>query len=763
MTSWGLVDAFLATALAVVALLIAHAYRQRAQLYLWFRRLVGYFDWPAEGRDGTLWPLFWLSVASLFIEVMLIRWIGTEIRIFAYFQNLALIACFLGFGLGCLWSLRSKSLFFTLASLGVLVLLVLAPFATWRVLLTGLSDMLSLSPDAALWGPVQNLPAVTTVLLFEVSLVILTVFLLLVVVAMIPLGQWVGTYLDAAPDPVRAYTVNLAGSLLGIWALAGLALAWLRPEWWFVLALALVVVARRPGRRLGVAGLVVLLVTTAAFTAARAGKEPSYWSPYQKLQVESASDHQYLIKVNNTGYMTIANTTPEALAHAPRVAQTYYRESSYDAPFRFAKRVDRVLIVGAGAGNDASGALRHGAQRVDAVEIDPVIYYLGRTLHPDRPYQSPRVRVIQNDARAFLRRAQGEYDVIVFGLLDSHTQYSDYSNMRLDSFVYTEEAFRQAARLLQPDGILVVKFEVRPPWTWMGQRLFAMLERVFDRPPVVFYAAQLGPLLPATVFVASRDPGLWQRARQPELAQLISESLPDFPLTLRGAPAPTTDDWPYMYHRGHTVPVTYLTVSLLLVGLSVFLVRGSLEPKRASTWEFFFLGAGFLLLETQLVNRLALYFGTTWLVNCFALTTILLVLILANLYVARRPSSARRLRAFYLIVVFGLLANFLFPWDRLTMAASEVGWLLCGAFGLPLFFAGVIFTEKFRTSESKSATFGANIVGAVAGGLAQNLSYLLGMKFLLVIAAVFYFVAALSGELEPRRAAETAALGRVPV
>src|SRR5215813_3381738 len=50
---------------------------------------------------GGLVRLMLLSALILFVEMLLIRWVGTEIRIFAYVQNAILIACFLGLGLGC--------------------------------------------------------------------------------------------------------------------------------------------------------------------------------------------------------------------------------------------------------------------------------------------------------------------------------------------------------------------------------------------------------------------------------------------------------------------------------------------------------------------------------------------------------------------------------------------------------------------------------------------------------------------------------------
>ena len=119
--------------------------------------------------------------------------------------------------------------------------------------------------------------------------------------------------------------------------------------------------------------------------------------------------------------------------------------------------------MGAGTGNDVAASLRHESSSVDAVEIDPAILALGKRDHPERPYDSPRVSVQLNDARAFLKRTERRYDLILFGLLDSHTQLSDYSNMRIDNFVYTEESFREAKEHLKPTGVVFVKFQVNHP------------------------------------------------------------------------------------------------------------------------------------------------------------------------------------------------------------------------------------------------------------------------------------------------------------
>lgn len=339
-----------------------------------------------------------------------------------------------------------------------------------------------------------------------------------------------------------------------------------------------------------------------------------------------------------------------------------------------------------------------------------------------------------------MRQSHDKYDVILFGLLDSHTEFSGYSNMRVDNYVYTEESFRDARRLLNPDGILVLKFHVRPPWTWIGQRFYSMLGNIFPHPPLTYYAAQMGALASATVFIESDSPSLWENPGSQQAAFLHANP-PSFPLTAVNAPPPTTDDWPYVYHSGHSIPRAYFTVSAVILLMTLYLVGPAFKIKEGGAGQFFLLGAGFLLMETQLVSRLALYFGTTWLVNCIALSGILTVLLLSNLFVERRRPA--KLGLFYALLCAALLADYWIPWFSIPGSGTQIGILICIAYCIPFFFAGVIFTESFRRFQGGSRVFGANMLGAVAGGLAQNLSFIFGMKALLPIAVMIYAAAAL--------------------
>jgi len=106
------------------------------------------------------WRIFLVSVAALYLELVLIRWAGTEVRVFAYVQNLVLVTCFLGFGVGCLRSKQPSSVIQTLRDITLLVVIVSIPIVgyfgesnlsvVFGGLMFALSNLLTLTPDAAL-------------------------------------------------------------------------------------------------------------------------------------------------------------------------------------------------------------------------------------------------------------------------------------------------------------------------------------------------------------------------------------------------------------------------------------------------------------------------------------------------------------------------------------------------------------------------------------------------------------------------------------
>src|SRR5262249_17301489 len=145
------------------------------------------------------------------------------------------------------------------------------------------------------------------------------------------------------------------------------------------------------------------------------------WSPYYRIDYAAGSR---TIVVNLIGHQQMVSR--ESISPAYSLPYLLNRDSGRQ-PF------SQVLVIGAGSGNDISRALQWGAQRVDAVEIDPVIQQLGAVHHPDRPYADTRVFVHLTDGRNYLRSTNKQYDLVVYALVDSLVLHSSYSNLRLES------------------------------------------------------------------------------------------------------------------------------------------------------------------------------------------------------------------------------------------------------------------------------------------------------------------------------------------
>jgi spermidine synthase len=689
---------------------------------------------PAPGR-WNLATLFLASVLTLFTELALIRWIATEVRVFAYVKNLALLLCFLGFGLGCALARQSpRWLTATKALLG-LVVLVRSPWYSGAVM-ESLSRLLGAAPDIEMWATTTGRQWG----LFLLAAILTTVLLLLITCIFIPLGQTVSRQIELAPRTLYGYSWNLAGSLVGILAFFAVSWSGLPPGLWFMVVLAGMAIlqsARRDRIALALAIVPVVLLLFDPSTAHRF----NLWTPYQQISVDEITfpDGELMatnIRVNHAGYQTIVNLSHDFLTRHPELLKESEDENPYNLPFRFTKPNPRVLIVGSGTGNDVAAALRNQSGAVDAVEIDPTILKLGRR-HPERPYSDPRVFAHLTDARSYMKRASGPYDLILFGLLDSHTQLSDYSNMRIDNFVYTEESFREARALLSPDGLVFIKFYVNHPW--LGRRLDDMLTHTFGKAPVVFVAASSYGTS-ATCFAISPS-GQVQASlvRDSRLRGFVERGRPSF-LDLPAIPV-TTDDWPYLYQKEHSIPGAFFSVSVLVVLLALaFYLEIPEARSRIPSLFFFSMGAGFLLLETQVVSRLALYFGTTWQVNGIVIAAVLAALLVANYVTEKRRNPWPRSWMLALLLL-SIAFVYLFPFNYLPLPAATVGLIAAAIFGVPVFFAGLLFASEFRAADSPGAALGANMLGAVVGGLLENLSLIIGMKALVLVAACLYALA----------------------
>jgi len=156
------------------------------------------------------------------------------------------------------------------------------------------------------------------------------------------------------------------------------------------------------------------------------------------------------------------------------------------------------------------------------------------------------------------------------------------------------------------------------------------------------------------------------------------------------------------------------------------------------------MGAAFLLLETKNVVQFALLFGTTWFVNALVFFGIL-VSIYAAVEIARRV-RVRAPAPLYVALFATLALTWIVPPDSLFALSLPLRFGAAATLAFaPILLANLVFAERFRDVGSSTIAFGANLLGAMVGGVLEYSSLIIGYQSLLPIVAGLYAFAFLLG------------------
>jgi SAM-dependent methyltransferase len=626
----------------------------------------------------------------LFLELALIRWIGSNVLYLSYFSNFILLASFLGIGLGFLRANAARDLFgFAPIALATLVAFV-------RVFPVEIDRSGTELIFFGALGTRSGLPPFVT----------LPLLFLGVATVMALVGEGVARTFRRFP-PLEAYRLDILGSLAGIVAFSILAFLEAPPVVWGAIVAAVLLLLIRGRLAPWQAPVIALMLTLLGLESV---VPTDSWSPYYKVRLNPHPSGAVTLLVNGIPHQTI-DLAQRRLAAVP----------IYGLPYQYTRATpNRVLIVGAGTGDDVAIALRLGAQHVDAVEIDPRIHAIGVQRNPDHAFQDSRVTSYVNDGRAFLEQTTRRYDLILFALPDSLTLVAGQSSLRLESYLFTVEAMQAARAHLAPDGAFGEYNYYREQW--LVDRLAGTLQQVYGHPPCVDSTGQLGRLAllmaspsPATL----KCPTLWRPAGV--------------------TPAPATDDYPFLYLQQRTIPGFYLLTLALILAAALLLVRagaGALRPM-GRYLDLFCMGAAFLLLETKNVVQFALLFGTTWLVNSLVFVGILLAVYLA-IEIARRFDLGPPWRL-YLALLVALGVAWLVPPSLLLSLPVVPRFVLAIVVAFaPVFLANLVFASRFRDVAASNLAFATNLLGAMLGGVLEYASLVTGYRALLIVIALLY-------------------------
>lgn len=642
------------------------------------------------------------SGLMLFLELALIRWLGSNVVHLSYFSNFVLLGSFLGIGLGFLISKRSWSVL--PAAPIILAVLVIFTFLE-PVTIDRAGDQIIYFTSLSTTGP----PA---------WLVLPLIFVLVAAVLAGP-AEVVGRCFGHL-RPLTAYRWDLIGSLIGI--LSFTLMSFLRAPsvvWGIVVTIGFVLLINKWPRYLaGAAGLAMiaaLLVETLSPGIS--------WSPYYKIQ----TDDRVVAGIGLTDISV--NGVPHQIMRSAQ--QRLLEEPQYGFPYERSpgNPLNNVLIIGAGSGSDVAIALSKGAKHIDAVDIDPRIMDIGVEKNPDHPYQDPRVTRHVNDGRAFLETTDTKYDLILFALPDSLALVTGASQIRLESYLFTEQALTSARDHLTDDGVFSMYNYYREDW--LIDRLAGTAAAAFGHTPCVDLPGGGQAVVTAALNEPNQSCGA---AYVPASTTVI---------------APATDDRPFLYFEGGAIPAIYLwtLAGILLISLiSVRILGGPFRAMRPYA-DLFFMGAAFLLLETKNIATFALLFGTTWVVNAMVFAGVLVIVLAA-------VETTRRFRTPPLPVVFAGIAvslavcYFVQPDWLLTLPFIPRLFVAILLAFVPIYLANVAFSKRFGASDDSKSAFGLNLLGAMLGGCLEYMALLTGYRNLLLLVAALYLCAFL---LAPRK------------
>ncbi|MBI4278506.1 MAG: hypothetical protein HY660_08625 [Armatimonadetes bacterium] len=316
-------------------------------------------------------------------------------------------------------------------------------------------------------------------------------------------------------------------------------------------------------------------------------------------------------------------------------------------PYAF-RRVDTALVIGPGGGKDLLLGLLGNARHMTAVEVDPGTVAAMRHFAPFNGalYDHPAVSLALDEGRSFLKRTQGRYDLIFLALV--RTGASERAGLALaENYLFTLEAFSEYLSHLTEDGLVSLRVYSTPELVRAFTTAVAALARqgytaaqaTRHLVAVTDPGLREGPEAAYPLLLIKRSPFTADQARRvadivgargfsllfaPHVKEegaiaALSEGMPLEAFVARERQvdlSPPRDDRPFFYELHPGLPGQIRTMGWGLAGLvaaGVVLLSRLSREHGSDVWHFggyyAALGAGFMLLEVAMIQRLILLLG----------------------------------------------------------------------------------------------------------------------------------------------------------
>ena len=553
---------------------------------------------------------------SLFLELSIIRIHSSYLHFFSYLKNISLLSCFLGLGIGYAlkkYKIYSINWIFPLVMLQVIILYFLSQTPVSIILINPIAEQLTMGQDTA--------RGIIHLLMIYGFIVFIFLFNAM---CFIPIGHLISRLMSNI-ESLTAYSLNLIGSFFGIILFEILSFLLTPPVIWITVSFILFLIILRKNLQNYFFSTICVLLSIIVLSLDLKNKKETIYSPYQNITIERLKTplNPVILQTSHLFYQAMLNLSDnlsfnndwrnEGNIFGAHV-DTDHEKEFYNLPYLIKKNLpEKILIVGSGSGNDVAAANRFNVNNIVAVEIDSIIAKLGFKYHPESPYSNENVSLEIGDARTFIKNSKKNYDVIVYGLLDSQSNLSSKGGIRLDSYVYTVEALTESKNRLKNDGFIFISFFVQTPE--IGYKIFKMLEKANGIKPIVLKSKTNNRY----IFIGGKEEVNIQTNKLKYFKinkDFNGENFYDIDLS--------TDDWPFLYMPSKVYPLTYLSIIIVLLVFSIYFLNKVIKIKASNfSASCFFLGAGFMLVETKGITEIAKIYGSTWVVISIVIAAVL--------------------------------------------------------------------------------------------------------------------------------------------
>jgi hypothetical protein len=400
-----------------------------------------------------------------------------------------------------------------------------------------------------------------------------------------------------------------------------------------------------------------------------------HWDATSKIKVYEYSNDSRSINIDN-----VANTPVYRFDGNWNIPDS--SKTPFDIDIRnLIKKFNNCcfLSLGAGGGGDVLQALQYNVSEIHAVEVIPHINYLMKEgflkEYSGNIYNDPRVKVITEDARTYIRKFENKFDIIYSLSSNTFAAFASGSFALAENYIFTTEAFKDYWKALSAKGYLSIEHQFYT--TRLVAELIDALNELKIENPNSHYAVYNLPALRRKVLLVSKTPldketiadayanstpgvvkttqilyPLYENGKKNIYSSIVDDGWKSVADTAKIDISPCVDDKPFVAQQGLMknlnlskidkipsyeftgFPLSKVILLIILIVCVVIIIPINFLPYlrkgeklSLNEWLYFFmLGIAYMMIEVVIIQKYTLFIGST----VYSIALILTVLLISS-------------------------------------------------------------------------------------------------------------------------------------